>query len=47
VAYIFQTGMTETKLLTEYESQAKEVFGNAVLASLIYRRKYYVMPDNG
>jgi hypothetical protein len=41
VAYNFQTGNNKLKLLTEYEDVIqKGLFGNAVLAALMSRRKY-------
>jgi hypothetical protein len=48
VAYNFQTGNNKIKLLTEYESVTQKVlFGNALIAVLISRRKYDVIPQNG
>jgi hypothetical protein len=48
VAYNFQTGNNEIKLLTEYEGVTQKVlFGNAVLAALMYGRKHDVIPQNG
>jgi hypothetical protein len=48
VAYNFQTGNNKIKLLTEYESVThKLLFDNAVLAALMYGRKYNVMRQNG
>jgi hypothetical protein len=45
VAYNFQTGNNKIKLLTEYESVTQKVLcGNAVLAALMYGRKYDVIP---
>jgi hypothetical protein len=47
VAYNFQTGNNKIKLLMEYESVTQGVlFGNAVLAALMYGRKYDVIPQN-
>jgi hypothetical protein len=48
VAYNFQTGNSKIKLLTEYEGVTQKVlFGNAVLAALMFGRKYDVIPQNG
>jgi hypothetical protein len=48
VVYNFQIGNNKTKLLTEYENVTKEVFfDNAVLAALMFGRKYDVIPQNG
>jgi hypothetical protein len=48
VAYNFQIGKNEIKLLTEYESGTQRgLFHNAVLTALIPGRKYDVMPQNG
>jgi hypothetical protein len=47
VAYNIQTGRNNVKLLTEYESVTeKGLFDNAVLAVLMYGRKYDVIPQN-
>jgi hypothetical protein len=48
VAYNFQTGNNNIKLLMEYEGVTQKVlFGNAVLAALMSGRKYDVIPQNG
>jgi hypothetical protein len=49
MAYNFQTGKkNKTKLLKEYEIVTQKVlFGNVVLAALMYGRKYDVIPRNG
>jgi hypothetical protein len=48
VAYNFQTGNNNVKLLMEYEDVTQKVlFGNAVLAALMSGRKYNVIPENG
>jgi hypothetical protein len=47
VVYSFQTRNSKIKLLGEYESVTQKVlFGNAVLAALISRGKYDVIPQN-
>jgi hypothetical protein len=47
VAYNFQIGKNEIKLLKEYESVTQNVlFGNAVLVALMYGRKYGVVNQN-
>jgi hypothetical protein len=41
-------GSNKIKLLTQYETVTQEVlFGNAVLATLIFGRKYDVISQNG
>jgi hypothetical protein len=48
VAYNFQTGNNNIKLLMEYESVTQKVlFGNAALAALMSGRKYDVIPQIG
>jgi hypothetical protein len=48
MAYNFQTGNNKIKLLTKYEGVTRKVlFGNAVLAALMYGRKYDVVPQIG
>jgi hypothetical protein len=48
VAYNIQTGKNKIELLMEYESVTKKVlFGNSVLAAIMFARKYDVIPQNG
>jgi hypothetical protein len=48
MAYNFQNENRQTKILGECKSVTqKDMFDNAVLAVLIYERKYYVIPQNG
>jgi hypothetical protein len=48
VAYNFQTGNSEVKLITEYEDVTQKVlFGNAGLTALMSGRKYDVIPQIG
>jgi hypothetical protein len=47
VAYNFQIGNNKIKLHTIYESVIQKVlFDNAVLAALMFERKYDLMPQN-
>jgi hypothetical protein len=48
VAYNFQTENNKIKLLTEYEAVTQKVlFCNAVLAALMYGRRYDVITQIG
>jgi hypothetical protein len=48
VAFNFQNGKTNIKLLKEYESVTQKIlFGNAVPATLMSVRKYGIIHQNG
>jgi hypothetical protein len=47
VTYNFKTRRKKIKLLTDYENVTqKELFDNAIFATLMSWRKYDVMPQN-